>query len=323
MYSLPVRKDTLVNLDCTCQCPHRKRSAVLGTIYDIVCCGGRSMLLLQTISVLYSSVLFSIKLIMLGLLLGLVSLLIHFRCVARIHTSRERGECDVARGTAENDFSYSFTERAERFSMHSSTVRHKSYVHKLSLFIYFAPHIIMAGCQLLTKGSIGFSQTGRPARLRLFFFHSLAHIFCVFIAANRVRLMIVDGKKLACGKSIHASCSMRMLTVSYSYLYKGKPLMLAVGLTIDACFHFSSQGHRASHCNHADRPLVEIKKKGRPATQCVRCRELRTSRQLHVKCDCNDSSSALSSLLLFANAYSSFMQAQIRRHDDERRQQVI
>ncbi|KAI9318731.1 hypothetical protein BX666DRAFT_1855760, partial [Dichotomocladium elegans] len=47
-------------------------------------------------------------------------------------------------------------------------------------------------------------------------------------------------------------------------------------------------GHRASHCQHKDRQLIEIKKKGRPATQCTRCRELRLVRQLHVKCDCND-----------------------------------
>ncbi|KAI9308424.1 hypothetical protein BJ944DRAFT_156257, partial [Cunninghamella echinulata] len=47
-------------------------------------------------------------------------------------------------------------------------------------------------------------------------------------------------------------------------------------------------GHRAAHCNHKDRPMVEIKKKGRPATQCKRCRELRIVRQLHVKCNCNN-----------------------------------
>ncbi|ORY92013.1 hypothetical protein BCR43DRAFT_446199, partial [Syncephalastrum racemosum] len=83
------------------------------------------------------------------------------------------------------------------------------------------------------------------------------------------------------------------------------------------------QGHRASHCSHADRPLVEIKKKGRPATQCVRCRELRTSRQLHVKCDCNDTSSGLFSVSRdYAWTYSCLMQVQIRRHDEEKRQQV-
>ncbi|KAI9275748.1 hypothetical protein BDA99DRAFT_431037, partial [Phascolomyces articulosus] len=53
------------------------------------------------------------------------------------------------------------------------------------------------------------------------------------------------------------------------------------------------KGHRASHCKHKERPLIEIKKKGRPATQCKRCRELRTKRQLHVKCDCNDDNNNL------------------------------
>ncbi|CAO3637436.1 unnamed protein product [Mucor fragilis] len=49
------------------------------------------------------------------------------------------------------------------------------------------------------------------------------------------------------------------------------------------------KGHRATHCKHTDRKLVSIKKKGRPATQCKRCRELRVMRQLHVKCNCDDS----------------------------------
>ncbi|KAG2203511.1 hypothetical protein INT46_010890 [Mucor plumbeus] len=49
------------------------------------------------------------------------------------------------------------------------------------------------------------------------------------------------------------------------------------------------KGHRATHCKHIDRKLISIKKKGRPATQCKRCRELRVLRQLHVKCDCEDS----------------------------------
>ncbi|ORX62059.1 copper-fist-domain-containing protein [Hesseltinella vesiculosa] len=61
--------------------------------------------------------------------------------------------------------------------------------------------------------------------------------------------MLIDGKKVAC-----ASCI---------------------------------KGHRATHCNHRDRPLVEIKKVGRPSTQCKKCRELRRVRQLHVKCNCN------------------------------------
>ncbi|OBZ85102.1 hypothetical protein A0J61_06844 [Choanephora cucurbitarum] len=35
------------------------------------------------------------------------------------------------------------------------------------------------------------------------------------------------------------------------------------------------KGHRATHCKHTDRKLVLVKKKGRPSTQCKRCKELR------------------------------------------------
>lgn len=58
------------------------------------------------------------------------------------------------------------------------------------------------------------------------------------------------------------------------------------------CFPFPSysetciKGHRSSSCKHTDRPLFEIKKKGRPITQCEHCRELRKTRQIHVKCVC-------------------------------------
>ena len=46
------------------------------------------------------------------------------------------------------------------------------------------------------------------------------------------------------------------------------------------------KGHRSSSCKHFDRPLFEIKKKGRPVTQCEHCRELRKTKQIHVKCIC-------------------------------------
>ncbi|ESK90524.1 ace1 transcription factor [Moniliophthora roreri MCA 2997] len=46
------------------------------------------------------------------------------------------------------------------------------------------------------------------------------------------------------------------------------------------------KGHRSSSCKHTDRPLFEIKKKGRPVTQCEHCRELRKTKQVHVKCVC-------------------------------------
>ncbi|KAF7319729.1 Copper-fist domain-containing protein [Mycena kentingensis (nom. inval.)] len=46
------------------------------------------------------------------------------------------------------------------------------------------------------------------------------------------------------------------------------------------------KGHRSSSCHHTERPLFEIKKKGRPVSQCPKCRELRQSRRVHSKCQC-------------------------------------
>jgi hypothetical protein len=48
------------------------------------------------------------------------------------------------------------------------------------------------------------------------------------------------------------------------------------------------KGHRSSACQHTERPLFEIKKKGRPVTQCEHCRELRKTKQVHVKCLCSN-----------------------------------
>ncbi|KAL1923848.1 uncharacterized protein VTP21DRAFT_8828 [Calcarisporiella thermophila] len=48
-------------------------------------------------------------------------------------------------------------------------------------------------------------------------------------------------------------------------------------------------GHRSSQCHHSDRPLYEIRKKGRPVSQCSQCRELRKTRHAHVKCLCDKS----------------------------------
>ncbi|KAH6917154.1 ACE1 transcription factor [Coprinopsis sp. MPI-PUGE-AT-0042] len=48
------------------------------------------------------------------------------------------------------------------------------------------------------------------------------------------------------------------------------------------------KGHRSSSCHHTDRPLFEIKKKGRPVSQCPKCRELRQSKKVHSKCTCDD-----------------------------------
>ncbi|KAK0198085.1 hypothetical protein F5146DRAFT_70631 [Armillaria mellea] len=52
------------------------------------------------------------------------------------------------------------------------------------------------------------------------------------------------------------------------------------------------KGHRSSSCHHTDRPLFEIKKKGRPVSQCESCRQLRQSRRVHSKCNCNNKDEA-------------------------------
>ncbi|KAG0658161.1 hypothetical protein C6P46_006037 [Rhodotorula mucilaginosa] len=46
------------------------------------------------------------------------------------------------------------------------------------------------------------------------------------------------------------------------------------------------KGHRSSKCTHSTRPLTEIRKKGRPSTQCAHCKELRKTRAVHTRCDC-------------------------------------
>ncbi|KAK0743758.1 hypothetical protein B0T18DRAFT_330488 [Schizothecium vesticola] len=48
------------------------------------------------------------------------------------------------------------------------------------------------------------------------------------------------------------------------------------------------RGHRVSNCQHHDRPLQHINKKGRPVSQCQHCRSMRKSRASHVKCDCGE-----------------------------------
>ncbi|KAH8101551.1 hypothetical protein BXZ70DRAFT_101577 [Cristinia sonorae] len=47
------------------------------------------------------------------------------------------------------------------------------------------------------------------------------------------------------------------------------------------------KGHRSSSCTHTERPLFEVKKKGRPVSQCEKCRELRKTKRVHSKCDCS------------------------------------
>ncbi|KAF9229737.1 copper-fist-domain-containing protein [Gyrodon lividus] len=47
------------------------------------------------------------------------------------------------------------------------------------------------------------------------------------------------------------------------------------------------KGHRSSSCHHTERPLFEVKKKGRPVSQCPKCRELRQAKRVHSKCTCS------------------------------------
>ncbi|KAI9018221.1 copper fist DNA binding domain-containing protein, partial [Hyaloraphidium curvatum] len=46
-------------------------------------------------------------------------------------------------------------------------------------------------------------------------------------------------------------------------------------------------GHRPATCKHVDRPLKEIRNKGRPSTQCDHCKSRRSEKcGSHVKCVC-------------------------------------
>ncbi|CDH56852.1 predicted protein [Lichtheimia corymbifera JMRC:FSU:9682] len=50
------------------------------------------------------------------------------------------------------------------------------------------------------------------------------------------------------------------------------------------------KGHRSSKCEHTHRSLIEIKRKGRPLSQCNTCRELRVKKKMHIKCSCGNKS---------------------------------
>ena len=46
------------------------------------------------------------------------------------------------------------------------------------------------------------------------------------------------------------------------------------------------RGHRVSSCNHSDRELIHVARKGRPISQCQHCRTQRGSRGQHTNCQC-------------------------------------
>lgn len=48
------------------------------------------------------------------------------------------------------------------------------------------------------------------------------------------------------------------------------------------------RGHRSSSCTHSDRQLYEVRKKGRPVSQCPHCRDLRKIKSCHTRCACGE-----------------------------------
>ncbi|KAI9347853.1 hypothetical protein BD770DRAFT_166641 [Pilaira anomala] len=46
------------------------------------------------------------------------------------------------------------------------------------------------------------------------------------------------------------------------------------------------RGHRVKKCNHKERPMVPLVKRGRQISQCTHCRDLRLTNRSHVKCTC-------------------------------------
>ncbi|CCK70605.1 Cup2p KNAG_0E03480 [Huiozyma naganishii CBS 8797] len=58
-----------------------------------------------------------------------------------------------------------------------------------------------------------------------------------------------------------------------------------------AC-QFCIRGHRAASCNHSDRPLTEVRKKGRPSTACSHCKEMREAKNINPSgaCLCHEAS---------------------------------
>ncbi|KAI9306112.1 hypothetical protein BJ944DRAFT_160482, partial [Cunninghamella echinulata] len=46
------------------------------------------------------------------------------------------------------------------------------------------------------------------------------------------------------------------------------------------------RGHRVKKCQHFDRELIPVQKRGRQVSQCNHCRTLRNTSGSHVKCTC-------------------------------------
>ena len=99
----------------------------------------------------------------------------------------------------------------------------------------------------------------------------------VHLSAWYVIVQFLPSRHLHCRCPDHQQQKIRVV---YSFLNLSSPLSHFI--LSETCI----KGHRSSSCKHTDRPLFEIKKKGRPVTQCEHCRELRKTKQVHVKCIC-------------------------------------
>ncbi|CCF57318.1 hypothetical protein KAFR_0C03260 [Kazachstania africana CBS 2517] len=53
------------------------------------------------------------------------------------------------------------------------------------------------------------------------------------------------------------------------------------------------RGHRTHSCNHSDRKLIEVRRKGRPSTTCMHCKELRSINKSNPSGKCRCSSTAV------------------------------
>ncbi|KAL0091397.1 hypothetical protein F4703DRAFT_1838950 [Phycomyces blakesleeanus] len=65
----------------------------------------------------------------------------------------------------------------------------------------------------------------------------------------------------------------------------------------------SNKGHRSSQCCHTDRHLLPIRRKGRPASQCEKCREQRQKKSIHQKCACHKKTSVEPGLYCNSSEY--------------------
>jgi len=65
------------------------------------------------------------------------------------------------------------------------------------------------------------------------------------------------------------------------------------------------KGHRSSACHHVDRPLFQVRRKGRPVSQCAECRNARKASKFHGRCSCDPNTDAKTARATFGRGPSS------------------